>query len=191
MQPQPVLVTERLSLRPFQADDAAEVQALAGVREVAAMTYRLPHPYPDGMAEAWITSHAETYHNGREANFAITLLAGEKLIGSISLMISRENARAEVGFWLGKPFWGQGYATEALQAVLAYGFNALKLNRIFAQHFGVNPASGRVMEKAGMAYEGHLRQHVKKWGQFEDIKIYAILAQDFFKAQIQQTVPVL
>jgi RimJ/RimL family protein N-acetyltransferase len=76
------------------------------------------------------------------------------------------------------PYWGRGYATEAALAVIAFGFEELGLNRIYAQHMASNPASGRVMQKAGMRHEGTLRQHVTKFGIVDDIAIYGILASD-------------
>jgi len=86
-----------------------------------------------------------------------------------------------MGYWIGKSYWGKGYCTEAARRLIKYGFEELKLNRIFAHFMTGNPASGRVMEKAGMIYEGHLRQHVKKWDVVQDLKIYAILKDEYFK----------
>ena len=80
-----------------------------------------------------------------------------------------------MGYWIGKPFWGNGYCTEAAKEVVKYGFTALGVTRIQATHFAQNPASGRVMEKIGMTYEGCLRQYYKKWGNPIDLKMYAIL----------------
>ncbi|MEW6515554.1 MAG: GNAT family N-acetyltransferase [candidate division FCPU426 bacterium] len=176
--PQPVLQTQRLSLRPFRLEDAADVRRLANERDVAAMTYRLPHPYPAGLAEEWIRGQEPAYREGRETVFALTLRDNGGLIGSMGLMVKAEHERAEVGYWLGKPYWGKGFATEALEAVLEYGFGTLGLRRIFGQLFAPNQASARVMEKAGMIYEGRLRQHVNKWGEYQDLRIYAMLADD-------------
>ena len=83
-----------------------------------------------------------------------------------------------MGYWIGKPFWGQDYCTKAARAMLDFGFGPWELNRIHAYHFVRNPASGRVMAKIGMQYEGLLRQHVIKWGQFEDLALYGILRSD-------------
>ncbi|OHA04084.1 MAG: GNAT family N-acetyltransferase [Candidatus Sungbacteria bacterium RIFCSPHIGHO2_02_FULL_52_23] len=173
----PQLKTERLILRAFDAADAADAARMAGCRDVASNTLRIPHPYSEEMARIWIASLASEFEKGESVTFAIAL-SGE-LIGAISLEITREFDRAELGYWIGKPYWGQGYATEAGHAVLAYGFGELGLNRIFAYHFSRNPASGRVMQKIGMTHEGHLRQHTKKWGVYEDEEIYGILKSDF------------
>jgi RimJ/RimL family protein N-acetyltransferase len=176
--PQPTLETDRLRLRPFTVDDARLVRELAGAREVAATTLNVPHPYEEGMAEAWIATHAPAYAADEMATFAITLAESAELIGSIGLRIGRSHARAELGYWIGVPHWGRGYATEAARAVIAFGFEELGLNRIYAQHMASNPASGRVMQKAGMRHEGTLRQHVTKFGVRDDIAIYGILASD-------------
>lgn len=178
MREQPTLKTERLVLRPFHSGDAKAVQQLAGDRAIADMTLNVPHPYDDGMAEAWIETHRPAFLEDKLAAFAVTRHEGT-LIGCISLRINRRFARAEMGYWIGKAFWGQGYGTEAAREMLRYGFEDLGLNRIFAHYLDRNPASGRVMEKIGMLYEGHLRQHVKKWGQFEDLILFGIVKSDW------------
>ena len=139
----------------------------------------MPHPYKDGMAEEWIRSCYERFEKDEALNFAITLITDKTFIGGIALRLDRENKRGEIGYWIGKPYWNCGYATEAAQAVVAYGFKVLKLNRIHAYHFKRNAASGRVMEKIGMRYEGCLRQHTKRWDNFEDSMVYGILKADF------------
>ncbi|MEW6567968.1 MAG: GNAT family N-acetyltransferase [Chloroflexota bacterium] len=179
MEPQPTLETDRLRLRPFQLGDAAAVQRLAGERDIAASTTNIPHPYEDGVAERWISTHPERFDRGESVVFAVTLRQGGELIGAIGLEINPEYARAELGYWIGKPYWNQGYCTEAARAVVDYGFRRLGLNRIHARHFQRNPASGRVMQKIGMRHEGSLRQHVRKWGVFEDIECYAVLRAEY------------
>jgi RimJ/RimL family protein N-acetyltransferase len=175
----PELKTERLLLRPFTRADAPEVQRLAGDRDIAATTANIPHPYQDGIAEEWISTHQENFDRGQSLSLAIVRRSDHALLGAIGLGLKREYDRAEMGYWIGKPYWGNGYATEAARAVLGYGFAVLGLNRIFAEHFSRNPASGRVMEKIGMRHEGHLRQHMKKWDVFEDVEVRGILRSEF------------
>ena len=175
---QPTLHTQRLILRPFSLADALAVQQLAGDRAVAASTLSIPHPYPDGLAEAWIRTHPEQFANGKAITLAITLI-DNRLCGSIGLELVPEFHLAELGYWIGVPFWGQGYCTEAAQQLIDYGFQELKLNRIQGTHYTDNPASGRVMEKLGMVYEGCRRQHTCKDGVFKDIKLYGLLRQDW------------
>jgi len=179
MKKQPTLETKRLRLRRFTLADAADVQRLAGDRDVAS-TMMIPHPYEVGMAEHWVSTHLEGFNRGELATFAITLRESAVLVGAISLTIRRKHSRGELGYWIGKPYWNRGYCTEAAKAILQFGFVELGLNRIHASHFTRNPASGRVMQKIGMTYEGRLRQHVEKWGVFEDLDLYGILPGEFF-----------
>ena len=179
----PTLDTERLRLRPFQLSDAERVRELAGQRAIADTTLRVPHPYEPGMAEEWISSHAERFAKGEEAVFGITLRKTGELVGAIGLALSARDLNAELGYWIGVPYWGQGYATEAARAVLRYAFDELRLHRVHACHFARNPASGRVLERIGMRHEGFRPQHVRKWDRFEDIAVYGILASDFAAAR--------
>lgn len=166
-------------LRPFELADAKEVQRLAGDRAVADTTLKIPHPYEDGMAEKWIATHRAKFDAGMSAIFAVVRRGPMELVGAISLEIEKRYDRAELGYWMGRPYWGLGYCTEAGRAMVAFGFTDLGLNRIHASHFVRNPASGRVMEKLGMKREGLFRQHVKKWDRYEDLVLYGILGRDW------------
>ena len=180
----PTLDTSRMILRPFALYDAADVQRLAGDRQVASTTLRIPHPYEDGMAEAWIGTHEEAFEKGKAVDWAVTLREGGTLVGAIGLSgISREHRHAEIGYWIGVPYWGHGYCTEAARAVLQYGFEVLALQRIFSHHLARNPASGRVMHKLGMTHEGRRRKHVRKWEVFEDVEAWAILRDAWEQAR--------
>lgn len=176
MPEQPVLTTGRLRLRPFTLADAPEVQRLAGEREIAATTAFIPHPYPDGAAEAWIETHSGRFARSEGVVFAITQRAGGALLGAVSLEINAGMQRAELGYWIGRPYWGQGYCTEAAAAVARFALADFGLRRVFAYHFSSNPASGRVMRKIGMLHEGTLRRHTIKWGEVLDLEVYGILA---------------
>jgi RimJ/RimL family protein N-acetyltransferase len=179
MKDQPTLQTKRLLLRPFVPEDAPDVQLLAGDREIAATTLNIPHPYDDGLAEQWISSHRRNFEEGMQVTYAIISREDDQLVGAISLAINKRHERAEMGYWVGKPYWNNGYCTEAAEAILRFGFEDLQLHRIYACHFSRNPASGKIMQKIGMKYEGCLRQEAKKWGAFEDIKIYGILISEY------------
>lgn len=176
---QPVLLTPRLRLRPIEMADAPRIQLLAGERDVAYSTMLVPHPYEDGMAEAWIETHADSHAQGLSTTFGIEHRQSGELIGTIGLSIVVLHQHAELGYWVGKSYWGNGYCTEAARAVLKYGFEQRGLHRIQAKHFVRNPASGRVMEKLGLQREGILREYLLKWGVFEDVATYAILASEF------------
>ena len=174
----PTLQTERLLLRPFVSADAPLVQRYASAVEVASTTLNIPHPYDLGMAEAWIATHGPLWERKHAAVFAISHGA-ESLVGAVGLQLQLEHGRGELGYWIGVPFWAHGYATEAAVAVIRFGFESLELNRIHAAHLIRNPASARVLIKAGMRLEGCLRQHVVKWGQPEDVGIYGILRSEW------------
>ena len=179
MKTAPTLQTERLILRSLTLEDAQDVQHFAGERDVAATVIRIPHPYEDGMAEEWIRSCHDTFEKEAGLYFAITLRTDRNFIGVIELELDRESENSQLGYWIGKPYWNCGYATEAAKTVVAYGFEVLKLNRIHAYCFKRNAASGRVLEKIGMQSEGCLRQHIKKWDNFEDIMAYGMLKADY------------
>lgn len=167
-------------LRPFNLLDAHDVQRLAGDYDIARTTLNIPHPYEDGKAEEWISTHQSAFEAGKEVIFAIVHAQEQYLIGAIGISnIHKEFEKAEIGYWIGKPYWNQGYCTEAVKAVIRYCFEEMKLNRVYAHHFLNNPASGRVMEKAGMKKEGVLRQHDKKWDEFMDTVVYGALRSDF------------
>lgn len=178
MQVQPTLTTTRLILRPFRLDDAAELQRLAGDRAIADTTLGIAHPYEDGMAEEWIATHKALFARSEKIIFAITRQDDGALIGAISLMSVEPGHQAELGYWVGVPYWNAGYCTEAGRAVLQYAFRELGLQRVHASHLTRNPGSGRVMQKLGMKHEGTRRRHVCKWSQFEDVELYGILADE-------------
>lgn len=182
---EPKLETERLSLRLFELADAPEVQRLAGAEEVARTTLSIPHPYPDRAAEAWIERTRQAYASGSIHAFAVVPKgATGALAGCVSLRVNDAHRHAELAYWIGRPFWGRGYATEAARAVLRYGFGELKLNRIFAAAMTANPASSRVMAKLGMKHEGTFPQHIRKEGSFADLMYYGMLQAEWEAGEV-------
>lgn len=175
MSSKPTLETARLKLRPYTAADIPELLPLVGAREVAATTLRIAHPYTEQDARAFL----ELAQDPDKIWLAITLRSGGHQVGGIGLRVDQQHQHAELGYWLGTDHWGYGFATEAAREMLRYGFKDLKLHRIFASHFGHNPASGRVLQKIGMRYEGCQRQHLRKWDQFVDSELYGIVRQDW------------
>ena len=171
----PALTTARLCLRPFTLADAAQIHALASDYAIARFTSNIPHPYEEGMAERWIAAHAHQFYTNQHVTLAIIAQASGNLVGTISLSTHRTNKRAELGYWVGVPYWGNGYCTEAVCAVIRYGFDVLDLHKIVARHFVSNPASGRVMQKAGMQHEAILREEVLKNGVYHDMAVYGVI----------------
>lgn len=171
----PTLETARLKLRPYSEADIAELVPLIGRREVAATTLRIAHPYTEQDARAFLRLAQEP----GKVWLATTLRSDGRQIGGIGLRIDEQHQHAELGYWLGLPYWRQGYATEAAREILRYGFEDLGLHRIFASHFRHNPASGQVLVKLGMDHEGCQREHLRKWDQFVDSELYGMLRQEW------------
>lgn len=138
--------TRRLILRPLATDDAPRIAALGGVWEVASMTGRIPYPYSADTALHWVNGLADG-----EIVFGIE--CDGELIG-ICGFTRTANGSAEIGYWIGKPYWGAGYATEAAQALITYGFTKAGVRRFTCCHFTGNAASARVIAKLGFQTVG-------------------------------------
>ena len=161
------------AVRSWQPEDAAAIVRHADDRRVwLNLRDRFPHPYTPADADRWICKAAAARP---ETEFAIAV--GAEAVGGIGLELQTDVCRgtAEIGYWLGAACWGRGIATEAVRAVTAYGFAALDLRRIFAGVFSWNPASRRVLEKAGYSLEGRLQQAVIKDDRVLDSFLYAIV----------------
>jgi len=175
----PILTTDRLLLRQFFLTDARDVKCLAGDREIAYNTLLIPHPYEQGFAERWITERQVDFQKGVALTFAVVVKETRELCGALGIGINRHHSHAEIGYWIGVPYWNQGYCSEAAEEVLRYAFEVLELNRVWAHHFSRNVASGRVLQKIGMTHEGCLRKHIFKWGEFLDVEQYGILRSEW------------
>jgi RimJ/RimL family protein N-acetyltransferase len=143
-----VLITERLVLRPPQRTDAKAISTLANDRRVAENTLRIPHPYTLADAHAFLTG---TSVPGDELVLVIT--AADAVIGCCGIAQLR-HADPEIGYWLGAPFWGNGYATEAARAVIDHAFRDRGYDVLLAGARVSNPASRRVLEKCGFEWTG-------------------------------------
>ncbi|MBR6524822.1 MAG: GNAT family N-acetyltransferase [Clostridia bacterium] len=175
----PRIETDRLVLREMKMRDAASLFSYCSDPAVSRYVLWDTYKYPS-QARDYIRSVRRQYRQGFPGTFAIELKETGRLIGTVGFMwINPEHRSCEVGYSLSRREWNKGYATEALKALNRYAFNDLHLNRVEAQYDVMNPASGRVMEKAGMHYEGTLRQRLNNKGRFVDVNIYAILQKDF------------
>jgi RimJ/RimL family protein N-acetyltransferase len=178
------LRTARLLLRSLESDDVPALVRLAGAREIAVTTLNIPHPYTEYDGHSYLSKTSEDCRTGRCVSFAISILPGRELCGGVGLNIVDSHRHAELGYWIGVPFWRRGFATEAARATVAFGFETLRLHRIYAHHFAGNAASKRVLEKIGMRHEGRSRQHILKWDRFIDVENYGLLAEEFSSARI-------
>jgi len=145
----PVLETARLILRAPRLGDAKAIAVLANDRRVAENTARIPHPYTLADAKTWIG--AVTAQRGAN-NFVITLTDGT-LIGACGFEL-RDDPAPEIGYWLGVPHWGKGYATEAVRALIDYAFDDCEHEALQAGARVTNPASRRILEKCGFQWTG-------------------------------------
>lgn len=169
---QPDLFTQRLLLRRFKLTDANQVQWLLRNESVSKMTINIPFPFEREMAVEWIVSHQEQWEKMSRITYAIVKQDTTILLGAISL-VRIKVSEGELGFWLGEPYWDMGYCTEAVKELIDFSYENLGIDRIVANHLPSNPASGRVMEKAGMAY---IMTAVKrdKHGNQKSVKVYEI-----------------
>lgn len=148
----PVLVTERLVLRPPHEDDKPDLIQLAGNPRIAEMLARMPHPYGEAEADAFISG--KVARNG-ECQYAVTLADNGAFLGAAGLMPSRAGAGTlEIGYWIGQPHWGKSYATEAAHALVDLAFRATDIEVLHAACRPINAASRRVIQKCGFQHAG-------------------------------------
>ena len=175
----PTLRTPRLTLRAARMSDARDMYEYSRDPEVARHVLWEAHTSIH-QTRGYIRYLQRQYRNGEPGTFVIELTAERRVIGTIGIMwIQKENNAAEVGYSLSRAYWNRGLMTEAVQAMLAFCFDTLRLNRVEAQHETDNPASGAVMRHVGMRREGLLRQRMYNKGRYVDVELYAILRGDY------------
>ncbi len=181
MQPFPQIKTTRLLLTEPKAGDIPRIVQLAANPRVSDYTLNLPFPYAEKDAVYWLNLAQQGLKNGTHFIFAIRLKSENTFIGGIGLTLEPRFNRAEVGYWLGEPFWNQGYATEATKAIIGFGFHTLGLNKITSSYLAENPASGRVMQKCDMTREGELKEHICKGTTYHTLILYGLTKSDYQK----------
>jgi len=145
----PVLVTERLVMRAPHVDDIPDLARLAASRRIADMLARMPHPYGEAEAQAFVTASAQRADG---CVYALTLGDNGAFVGCAALNAAPHGL--ELGYWVGEPYWGRGYATEAAHALVDHGFRASAVRSLHASCRVINPASRRVIQKCGFHYVG-------------------------------------
>lgn len=184
-------------LSSFREGDEGALIKYLGTKDVYNTTLNIPFPYSEADAYFWIRKRRETAaRQGVESAFALRAADGE-VIGAVgadevearargseannaqsNLGTTFRGHRAEIGYWLARPFWGQGIMTDAVRVFVEYAFARFELTRLTAHVFSNNVASARVLEKNGFKLEGHLRQHFFKDGKLLDAKVYGLLKGD-------------
>ncbi len=176
----PVLKTERLILnRPIENDLEDLLLHMNSNKDISENTLTIPYPYTKESADFWFKIIEEGFQQRNAFIFAVRQKEIEKLMGAVGIHLDSSNHKAEVGYWIGKDFRGEGYISEALKKIINFGFEELKLNKIYASHFLHNPASGKVLINCGMQWEGTQKQHIFKNGQFLDLVNYGLLRESF------------
>jgi len=141
----PTLHTARLTLGQLEVSDIPTITAYASNPNISKMLRTMPYPYAEKDAIFWLNKARTEFERETAYIFRIGLRARGEFIGGIGLHLKKEHQKAVIGYWIGEPFWGKGYMTEALKAVLTFGFESLNLNKIQAVHKELNPQSGKVM----------------------------------------------
>jgi len=139
----------------------------------------IPYPYWEEDAKNWILMGQEGLEEGNRYTFAIALKPNDEFIGGISLGVEQLAERALIGYWLAEPFWNKGYTTEAAKTIISFGFEQLKLNKLYSTHLAHNLASGKVMSNNGMIKEAELVDHVRKGNKYHTLIQYRITKSEY------------
>lgn len=148
---QPILTTERLILRPFDHGDCERVALLAGEKIIADMTANIPHPYELPMAQTWVDTHKPMFEERRGVAYAVTSRSTGELLGAVSLP-RIEDGYGTLGYWIGVPYWGNGYAFEASKALIDFAQSHFSLSGIKVMHLVENQRSKSVIQKLNVTY---------------------------------------
>jgi RimJ/RimL family protein N-acetyltransferase len=166
--------TARLILRPPQAEDVDAITRLCGDFAIASMTSRMPHPYAETDARRFLAQVARQ-DRARERTFAVEL-PGEGLIGCLGFHKGAD-APLEFGYWIGRPYWGQGFATEAATGALLWASDDWGRRTVASGHFEGNAASANVLIKSGFLYTGEVQpRHCQASGRIEPTRMMVWLA---------------
>lgn len=176
----PTLETDRLILRPFDVSDAQAVTDLLQDKRIHQCTQNIPYPYQLPMAFEWIAAHLIRFLQGTDLVLAI-VSKDDLVMGTIGVQMDMRHLSGEIGYWLGHDFRRKGYCSEALDKMVSFAFNKVKLNRLHASYFDWNEASGRVLENCGFKQEGFFRQAVRKQGEYQNLVHMGLLEAEWKK----------
>jgi RimJ/RimL family protein N-acetyltransferase len=175
----PILHSNRLELRKVELSDVPSLIQYANNKKIADQIFNISYPYQEEDAIFRINFVWQGFKNKERYVFAITYKEQQELIGEIGLHLDKANDSAQFGYWIGEPFWGQGIATEATAAILKFGFEVLKLNKIYATHYPENPASAKVMLNNQMIKEAELKEHYKIEGVYRSVHQYRLTRAEY------------
>lgn len=172
-------LTNRLILKQVLIKDAKKIDTLMNDYSIASNNYNVPYPYKDGYALEWIKKGIIEIQDGTLKRWKIEDVEYKQLVGIIEYRISLDHNRADIGYWIGKEYRGNGYCTEALTKVVDIGFRELNLMRIEIFCFSDNIASKHIIKKLGFIYEGTLRKDSKIIGEYKDSEAYSMLREEY------------
>jgi [ribosomal protein S5]-alanine N-acetyltransferase len=176
------LETSRLILRPWTLEDLPAFERISNDPDVADFTASLVYPQPEGWAKTRLERQIEAQETWGHS-FAVIWCETNEIIAEVSIGLELKRKRGELGYMCARDWRGRGIVPEAVRALITWAFTNLELNRIQACHFPRNPASGRVLEKAGLQREGVLRGYMVKNGVSEDVIMYGMTQADFIEKE--------
>ncbi len=171
--------TKRLSFRPISMDDAFYMDVLLDDIDIASNNYNVPYPYTVGFSKGWIEKGIKQSNENELMRWVIQRTDHMQVVGIIELRINNEHDRAELGYWIGKDFRGNGYCKEAVEKILDISFNEYKLNRLEAFCFTDNKISIRILEEIGFKIEGMFRQDSKILNEYKNSLIFGLLRDEY------------
>lgn len=169
----PTIKSKKNTLRPFRISDAESIRKHANDKAVSRNLATLPHPYTQKDATFWIKKQIQLQRQKNPDDIVFAIEIENQVAGTIGLHKIKRGHKAELGYWLGREFWGGGIMTDAVKSVAKFGFRNLKLRRIYAGVFLSNKGSVRVLEKNGFKLEGISRKEAKKDNKLIDAYIFA------------------
>jgi len=175
----PELITNNLTLRKIRPSDIPSLLKYCNNKNISDQIINIPYPYLEDDAVFRMNFVLQGFKNKDRYVFAISLKDSEELIGEIGLHLDKGNNSAQFGYWIAEPFWGKGIATEALAAILKFGFETLDLNKIYATHYPDNLASGKVMQNNKMIKEAEMKVHYKIDEVYKDVIQYRLTKKEY------------
>jgi len=173
------LETERLILRPPKMEDAWDMKTLLQERDISENIDAIPYPYPDEMAQRQLREAIQHLDDEDGYYFMITLKSSGELMGAVYSYHRPVHLNTTLTYWLGKPYRGNKYISEAVSSVMKYGFEADKFHRIWAMVYADNDAASQILKKVGMKHEGVLREHIYDGDGFRDVEYYGMLRKEW------------
>ncbi len=175
-----ILKTERLILRPYEASDAEAIYGVVSRWEIAETTVSIPHPYPRQNVDWWINFLKDSMEKGNAYEFGIFKRDEPHVyLGNCGFVsISKQHNNGELDYFINPDYWNQGYGTEACRRLVEFGFRELGLERIYGRCMTKNEGSRRIMEKAGLKYEGLAKHEIKKLNKYEDVWKFGLICSE-------------